>query len=146
PEQSYRGIPRGIFAIDHPAPLGGWVKGEPRGASERPGQMGNARITGDDQVEMFHDRGRIQEVAVPALAPQVRDREGTGPELFRSAPLLKADQSDAWYFSQRRQGIQGKRPPRVVGGIRRTAPRDADPETGDRTDLVAPSLDHPRVQ
>ena len=64
PEEAHGGVPRAVGAIEEPAPVGDEGEGEPDGDAQSAGEMGDRRVRGDDEVEVFHDGGGVHEGAV----------------------------------------------------------------------------------
>src|SRR5262249_21258241 len=62
-EEPQAGIPGGMVAVDHPAPVSRTAEGHPALDAECAGQVSDSGLGRDDQVEKAHDGGGVEEVA-----------------------------------------------------------------------------------
>ena len=60
-EELHGGVPRGVIAVDHPAPVGAGGEQGPDGAGQRAGDVDDAGVDGDDQVQHFEESGSFGE-------------------------------------------------------------------------------------
>src|ERR1700733_15776148 len=66
-EQSHARVPRAVSTLQQPTPIRHVLKCNPGRAAQRPGQMRQRGVTGDDEVEMAHDRCAVEK----SLRPRV---------------------------------------------------------------------------
>src|SRR5262245_8147262 len=99
PEQAHRRIPRAVVTIEHPAPVRHMPESKPRRSTERPRQMCDRRVGGDDQVEALHRGGGVDEGVRTAveIIPERFDltTRWQTSDLIQSVVLLQADQPNS---------------------------------------------------
>src|SRR6202034_4604677 len=59
-EEPHIRVPRTVAAFEQPAPVGHVLEGNPGRPAERPGQVRQRGVTGDDEIEIGHDRRAIE--------------------------------------------------------------------------------------
>ena len=62
PEQANRRIPGTVVATEQPTIIGRPGQKNPGWAPKRGGEMGDAGVDGDDEIETLHQRRRVREV------------------------------------------------------------------------------------
>lgn len=62
-EELVGGVPGGLVAGCEPAPVAGVSEGEEGGDGESAGDVADAGVGGDDEVEILHDGNRIEKRA-----------------------------------------------------------------------------------
>ncbi len=144
-EQPHGRIPGAVVAIQQPAPVGDQGQRDPDGNSERACKVGDGRITGDHQVQIHHQGGRVGKIL--QAAPRFRDRKVITSllQLLGARPFLQAKQVDIRQAGQRLEAAQREGAGTIVD-VRRTAPPgNADLEAGDAAQFPPPVLYQVRV-
>ena len=59
PVETHGGVPGSCLAVELPAPVGDQGQGEPGRDAKSAGQMGNAGVGADDEVEALHDGAQL---------------------------------------------------------------------------------------
>ena len=97
-EEAHAGIPAGAVALDGPAPVGDVGQGEPDGDAEGAGEVADAGIGTDHEVEVLHDGSRIHEGAAGAVEVVAEGHDfeiGEAVELIVAVAFLQADEREA---------------------------------------------------
>ena len=89
-EEAQGGVPGGVGAVGHPAPVGVVLQEEPGGAAEGAGEVGGEGVDGDDEVELG-DGGGEGEEAFTGRRPRCGGADGwRRPDASRLRPAGSA--------------------------------------------------------
>jgi len=61
-EEAEGGVPGGVGAVEHPAPVGGEGEEDPCGFGECAGEVDEGGVDGDEEVEVFEEGGGVGEI------------------------------------------------------------------------------------
>ena len=133
-EEAHGGIPGGAVAGERPAPVGDVGEGEPDGDAEGAGEVADAGVGADDEVEVLHHGGGVEESAagsIEVVAERLDCEVGQGGELIVAVAFLEADERDAGRFGDGGEGGEREAAAAVALVELAALPGDADFEAGD---------------
>src|SRR5689334_317188 len=132
-EESRGRIPGTVGALGQPAPVRDIFQRNPHGPCQRACKMRDGRVRRDDEIEIGHDRGSIDEgiVALVEVESRPLDRHSRrqAEKLFAPVILLQTDDPYTVYLRERLEFAQGNRAAIVDAAGRIALPSEADLET-----------------